>query len=376
MARFIESKKGLGKFAFEGNSPKSKSDDAGYRAKVRLIANGDIFNIVEDSTYLKSEKETGKTTIAHKDAKYWDYFWKEIFVDGKGYDVVINIRNDSKTGILADKTQFVYSMSFNENKKVATPVTTPASSKLVGVNLGVPTINSIPQKSDLSTDLAKKYLGETKYDLGDAPYMEAVKRGDMETAQRMVDKAAKRAGYDVTTYHGTEADFTEFKTIYVNEFGYHVGTKAAAEDRVQYRLNSKVLKLYTKLGKTIRTPDVFGYLAGMHDYIFYVRGELDKVSDMGFLKQDERTKKYRNKFPRNSLLDALHDSYVDFVESGYKGSKAKAVVENTQAYLKSIGVDSITYTNTYESVGSTSYLLMSPEQVKLADAVTLNLKIF
>ena len=38
-----------------------------------------------------------------------------------------------------------------ENKKVTTPVTTPASSKLVGVKLGVTTTNSIPQNSDLST---------------------------------------------------------------------------------------------------------------------------------------------------------------------------------------------------------------------------------
>lgn len=204
----------------------------------------------------------------------------------------------------------------------------------------------------------------------DKAYMDAVESGDMETAQRMVDEAAKEAGYDVTTYHGTEAEFTVFKTLYRNEFGYHVGTKSAAEDRVQYGLNSKVLKLYTSLGKTIRTPDVFGYFAGMHDYIFFVRGELDKVSDMDFLKQNKRTKKHGNKFPHNDLLDTLHNAYVEFVESGYKGSKANAVVETTQSYLKSIGVDSIAYTNAYEAVGSTSYLLMRSNQVKSADPVT------
>ncbi|MBQ8387742.1 MAG: hypothetical protein IJX46_02315 [Clostridia bacterium] len=142
----------MGKFAFEGNNPKSKSDASGYKAKVRLIASGDIFNIVEDGAYVKSEKEKGKTTVAHKDAQYWDYFWKEIFVDGKGYDVVINIRNDSKTGNLDDKTQYVYSMSFTENKKGQPSVTVPASSKQASVNLRAPSANSIPQNQDLSTD--------------------------------------------------------------------------------------------------------------------------------------------------------------------------------------------------------------------------------
>jgi hypothetical protein len=53
----------------------------------------------------------------------------------------------------------------------------------------------------------------------DAEYMAAVERGDMETAQRMVDEAAKRAGYNVgPVYHGTsgkragEFPFTVFDT--------------------------------------------------------------------------------------------------------------------------------------------------------------------
>ncbi len=144
-ARFVETKKGLGEFTFEGRGKNSKSDDVGYRAKVRLLADGDIFSIVEDGSYIGSSKEQGKNTASHANAKYWDYFWKEIFVDGKGYDVVINVRNDSTGNNLADKEQFVYSMTFRENKKVASPVTTPASSKQVGVIIGDSTIDSITQ---------------------------------------------------------------------------------------------------------------------------------------------------------------------------------------------------------------------------------------
>jgi len=45
----------------------------------------------------------------------------------------------------------------------------------------------------------------------DASYLAAVNRGDMETAQRMVDEAAKAAGYTVKAYHGTNAEFNIFK---------------------------------------------------------------------------------------------------------------------------------------------------------------------
>ena len=44
----------------------------------------------------------------------------------------------------------------------------------------------------------------------DKQYIDAVNRGDMEAAQKMVDEAAKSAGYDTKAYHGTNADFFTF----------------------------------------------------------------------------------------------------------------------------------------------------------------------
>ena len=81
--------------------------------------------------------------------------------------------------------------------------------------------NSIPQKSDLSTLSAKKYslapkesqtnAKEEGKKVDDAAYMAAVESGDMETAQRMVDEAARGAGYTVKAYHGSRhSGFTVF----------------------------------------------------------------------------------------------------------------------------------------------------------------------
>ena len=56
--------------------------------------------------------------------------------------------------------------------------------------------------------------GDTKYSLSaetDKTYMDAVNRGDTDAVQKMVDKAAKNAGYTIKAYHGTQAgDFTVF----------------------------------------------------------------------------------------------------------------------------------------------------------------------
>lgn len=44
---------------------------------------------------------------------------------------------------------------------------------------------------------------DIRYSLSDTDYMDAVNRGDTDSAQMMVDEAAKNAGYTVKAYHGT-----------------------------------------------------------------------------------------------------------------------------------------------------------------------------
>lgn len=52
-----------------------------------------------------------------------------------------------------------------------------------------------------------------KYSDRDSAYMDAIKRGDMETAQKMVEQAAKDSGYTRLFYHGSKkgGGFTIFR---------------------------------------------------------------------------------------------------------------------------------------------------------------------
>ena len=60
----------------------------------------------------------------------------------------------------------------------------------------------------------------------DADYLTAVQRGDMEAAQRMVDKAAKAAGYLFKVFHGTNAP--PFKIFDAEKGGEKTGATSAA----------------------------------------------------------------------------------------------------------------------------------------------------
>ena len=63
-----------------------------------------------------------------------------------------------------------------------------------------------------SLKFSRKVSNRTDTSPLDEEYLAAVKRGDMETAQRMVNEAAARAGYVVRAYHGTSSyGFTEFR---------------------------------------------------------------------------------------------------------------------------------------------------------------------
>lgn len=59
----------------------------------------------------------------------------------------------------------------------------------------------VTKKTQLQTGV--KIKSSLKAPARDAAYMEAIDSGDEETAQKMVDEAAKEAGYNIHAYHGT-----------------------------------------------------------------------------------------------------------------------------------------------------------------------------
>lgn len=207
----------------------------------------------------------------------------------------------------------------------------------------------------------------------DAEYMHAVQSGDTARAQEMVDEAARKAGYKKEVYHGTNVEFTEFKEFGGNEPGYHVGNRSAAEDRVRYELNKRVMRLYAKLGKTIQMTDVFGLWHGVYDYVLFSNGnESDMVDrDLFFSKKANKTfKKNDGVFVENEAFTKMQSAVNAAVNGGYKRSLVKEAVEAQRNYLLSLGIDSVEYKNVYEGVGSKSYMLLHANQVKSADPVT------
>ena len=113
------------------------------------------FELVEDSKYDDTHPEIGKNKKSHQNAKHWDYYVKTIVVDGKAYDVMINVRNDVVQSNYSTKEEYVYSIRFRDNKVAATSLVHPATSKATS-QFDTTADAIIPQNPNLSSTSEKK----------------------------------------------------------------------------------------------------------------------------------------------------------------------------------------------------------------------------
>ena len=89
----------------------NRSDKKGWKAKINVGADGNIFELVENSQYDGSKTEKGKKITAHRGVGHWDYFIKNVQIDGAVFDLLANVRKKADGA-------FVYSIQLNENKKI------------------------------------------------------------------------------------------------------------------------------------------------------------------------------------------------------------------------------------------------------------------
>jgi len=219
----------------------------------------------------------------------------------------------------------------------------------------------------------------------DAEYLAAVERGDMETAQRIVDEAAKRAGYNVgPVWHGNKERKTEFERF------THFGTKNAAQQRIQ-DIGAKgfFVRAFLEDGNYVAisdtgsaTPiDLAHELGGLDLALEAFRAYLqslderqiaDVSSRAGFIEQasiDEIIEEAKDRYNRlNKKSSDITDIMGDMREYIDRSAQENAF-DIVEKYAKNNGISGAFYKNLVEDRGSTSYIAFSPSQIKSADAI-------
>lgn len=93
------------------------NSNKGYKALIRAGADGDVFDLVENSQYTHSSVDTKNHKAKDGFTDYFDYFVKTIQIDGQVYDLTATVKK--QYGV---DNGFTYSLFLKDNKKTkATP---------------------------------------------------------------------------------------------------------------------------------------------------------------------------------------------------------------------------------------------------------------
>lgn len=118
----------------------------------------------------------------------------------------------------------------------------------------------------------------------DNKYLEAVKNNDLETAQKLVEEAAKKAGYDSPLlYHGTKSfGFTEFaldkmddgRSIFLTDSKEIASTYSGVDDlrKISERINIDVDKLTSP-----ETVELLNKYSEKYNFKYYSESEVEKL---------------------------------------------------------------------------------------------------
>lgn len=165
----------------------------------------------------------------------------------------------------------------------------------------------------------------------DTDYLSAVEKGDTQAAQRMVDEAAKAAGYTVgPVFHGTRNKFSKFSK---GDIGFHfalskdqvVGPEGRFSESDPTSIN--LIRGFLNVSNPIRLTDTGRW--------------------SGKSVTDEINSKIGSSLNRESTYQEIKNS------------------------IKSAGFDGVSYENRFEGPdGSEAIIAFDPSQIKSADPIT------
>lgn len=134
-------------------------------------------------TYMRDGRNrTADTVLYEKNIGAKSYYVVQAVPDTRAKTLYIVTAFIGKSGYKKEASQLINAKSLDATAKTGSVIAS---------------IENVSQDADEVKD---------KFSDRDSRYLEAVNRGDTATAEKMVDEAAKAAGYTIKAFHGTDAD--------------------------------------------------------------------------------------------------------------------------------------------------------------------------
>lgn len=212
-----------------------QSDKEGWKAKINVGAEGNIFELVENADYTGSKEEAGKTTKAHAGVMMWDYYVKRVQINGKVYDLLANVR-EKQDG------EYVYSIGLKRNKKITpAPPLASADNRNNGMAALQDGVNTDVINQSVAQEAAENNnRNVTKFSLRDS---DGNKLSEGQKEYFKDSKAVDENGNLLVMYHGTKkGGFTTFR-----DWSYLTAEKKYAERYTDHNTRETIYKVYANM---------------------------------------------------------------------------------------------------------------------------------
>jgi hypothetical protein len=217
----------------------------------------------------------------------------------------------------------------------------------------------------------------------DTAYLAAVERGDMETAQKMVDEAAKKAGYTVKAYHGTNNEFTSFSRNKIMSntgksfYGHGFYFSTSEFDAKNY--GKKVMPVYLRTGNTLNLDGgSWTYDLGIEKKKSKIEVEKTHIekAPRGFINIHYTTKDAPNVWksisnvsPMQIIGDTTGKTFVE-KKINPESSVLPRDIKNLAELARNSGYNSIKGGGTNIGDIGVEYVIFDEKNIKSADPVT------
>ena len=282
-------------------------------------------SIYSYSTVQDKMHSVASANIAKK--SYWDSFLSVARFEGAYYNVVFSVRS-----IDSDVRGQIYDSWIKKEANASHGAGTQNDSAN-----GQPNYGSQIASTNIISDNSEKINtpDEKSSDRFDTDYLSAVERGDMKTAQQMVDEAAEKAFPDskargedgklLKLYHGTNADFNVFDIIgHGGETGTAEGLGINLTDRkdVAAAYGGRVIESYVNAKRLAKTWEK---TITKSEIVKLIKKTAEAEAKQLFADDEYNS-------VSEALLDTWISNYVNTYEFGDINDAYKAVADAVLSY--------------------------------------------
>lgn len=352
-----------------------RSTANGAKALRNSLAEGDVFDLLENAEYDRSSRDTKN----HKNADYFDYYVKTVQIDGKVYDLVADVKRAYGN---SDGLYYTLYLVDNATKKAVVsqrPQTLGSSEPITASEMGSNSFSAdmVPQSDTAVNNYSMQNSAEDasgKHSLMDIPAMDSTGR-ELSAEQREYffgSKVVDAEGRLKPVYHGSPAVFTEFSPDFMSQHGssegqgfYFTDYKPMAEG--YQKDGGQLLEGYLDIKKPLSDSEITLTRAEVKKLLQAV----DQTGDEVLVNYDPAGGiGYPSKTWYNRALDATVKAAMDYSSSDSEilaeiangGAGAGAVLE---AARNTLGYDGYIVEGKYDN--ATVYVAFDSSQFKNID---------